>query len=157
MKDLGFRANTSEMIVYICTFTLLNTSQLRRWFHKNSNILKSYGELTKSYGLWTAVLLLFAGCVLTTSRDITVNPTDADVHIGIADTPYSILEVSAVNQLSNCTTLPGPASRNTEVESDCQPGATGRYVYVYMNTTALSTLNIFEVWIYGDRTGQSRK
>ena len=95
-------------------------------------------------------------CALTASLHVTVSPSDVDVHISLGHTPYSMLDVSYARQLPNCTSLHGPVPVDTEIESFCDPGASGRYIYVYLNTTVVSSLYVFEVWVYDDPVGEAR-
>ena len=95
-------------------------------------------------------------CALTASLHVTVSPSDVDVHTSLGHTPYSMLDVSYAGQLPNCTSLHGPVPVDTEIESFCDPGASGRYIYVYLNTTVVSSLYVFEVWVYDDPVGEAR-
>ena len=81
---------------------------------------------------------------------VTDYPLDADIHIGVGDTPYTILDASVPAQLSTCTTVPAPA-RGTDYQHECQSGASGRYVYMYTHgVPGENQLNIYEFQIYGD-------
>ena len=79
-----------------------------------------------------------------------MDPVTATFLIGISDTPYIRLEDTSIGQVSTCTfVLTGEASTNTNFDCQCQPGSTGRYVYVYMDES-VEYLYISEVQIYGD-------
>ena len=89
---------------------------------------------------WYACTLILA--------PLTVSPDAATIHIGISDTPYIRLADSIVGQLSICTSLTGT---DTILDCQCQPEATGRYVFVYMDESVGQThLHISEVQICGD-------
>ena len=90
---------------------------------------------------------------IPTFLSITVWPTGADIHIGVSDNPYTHLDASVAAQLSTCTSLPGPLADNIDIEGQCQSGALGRFVYVYMQGSSGSNdLLISEVEVYGDPT-----
>ena len=76
-----------------------------------------------------------------------------DIHIGIGDAAYSLLDASVANHLSKCTTLPGPWGIDTHIETiQCQPGASGRFLYVYMDyhrSWGYNQLRIREIQLYG--------
>ena len=71
-------------------------------------------------------------CVVM-SVPLTDTPYDG-VHIGLSENFYNRLDTSAVEQLHNCTSRFFIPHELTELECQCQPGATGRYCYVYIHT-----------------------
>ena len=73
------------------------------------------------------------------------------VHIGIDDTRHSFLNESIVEQMSKCTSFPVYWAWDAQLERQCQPGASGRYVYVYAHIHLFSGLAIRELQIYGGR------
>ena len=81
----------------------------------------------------------------------TVYPSDAVVHIGLSYNPYSLLnDPSDVEQMSNCTSLPGPLAQGVDLERQCQPGVSGRYIYVFIEgKIGNSQLDIWELQMYG--------
>ena len=82
-------------------------------------------------------------------------PLDAAVHIGLSDAPYTILDSSVAAHLSNCTTQPGPLRDYIFFEGQCQSGVSGRYVYVYRQDAL--QMNMHEIEIYGNSTGEVGK
>ena len=53
--------------------------------------------------------------------------------------------------MSNCTSLPGPLAQGIDLERQCQPGASGRYVYVFIEgRSGDSQLDIWEFQMYDD-------
>ena len=49
----------------------------------------------------------------------------------------------------NCTSLLGPLAQGIDLERQCQPGASGRYVYVFIEERLeYSQLDIWELQIY---------
>ena len=82
---------------------------------------------------------------------ITVYPSHAIVHIALSYGSYSDLTASDVEQMANCTSLPGPLAQGIDSERQCQPGATGRYVYVFIEgRSGDSQLDIWELQMYDD-------
>ena len=83
---------------------------------------------------------------------ITVYPSDAVVHIGLSYNSYNLLNASSdVEQMSNCTSLPGPLAQGIDLEHQCQPGASGRYVYVFIEgRSGNNQLDIWELQMYDD-------
>ena len=80
---------------------------------------------------------------------------DAAVHISLDDAPYTILESSVAAQLAGCTTVPGPLMEYMLFEGQCQSGVSGRYVYVYRQDA--TRMDIHEIEIYGNLTGEVGK
>ena len=76
-------------------------------------------------------------------------PLDAAVHIGLSDTPYTILDSSVAAQLSDCTTLPGPLTNNMSFMGQCQSEVSGRYVYVYREGS--TRMDLTEIQIYSTK------
>ena len=88
---------------------------------------------------------------IPTFLSVTVWPSGADIHIGVSDSPYTHLDASVAAQLSTCTSLSGPVACDIDIEGQCQSGALGRFVYVYMQGSSGSNqLLISEVEVYGD-------
>ena len=53
--------------------------------------------------------------------------------------------------MSNCTSLPGPLAQGIDLEHQCQPGASGHYVYVFIEgRLGNSQLDILELQMYDD-------
>ena len=79
-------------------------------------------------------------------------PSDAVVHIGLSYNSYSLLNAPVdVEQMSNCISLPGPLAQGIDLERQCQPGASGRYVYVFIERrSGNSQLDIWELQMYDD-------
>ena len=81
---------------------------------------------------------------------VTVQPS-VDIHIRVSDRPRASLDASVAAQLSICTDLPPGVGANIEFERQCQPGTSGRYVYVYMQGgPGTNRMNVYEVEVYGD-------
>ena len=81
---------------------------------------------------------------------ITVFPNDATVYIGLSSSSHTLLEASDVEQMSNCTSLPGPLPQGIDLERQCQLGALGRYVYVFIEgRIGDNQLDIWELQMYG--------
>ena len=88
---------------------------------------------------------------------VTAIPYAMDIHIGLGDTPYTSINASVATQLSDCTTLSGPVTRDTDLERQCQSGASGRYGYVYtQGVSGTNYLNTYEFKIYGDPAVETR-
>ena len=96
---------------------------------------------------WSHLLIL----IMYSLVPITVYPSHATVHIGLSSSPYSFLTASNVEQMDNCTSLPGPLAQGIDFERQCQPGATGHYVYVFIEgRSGDSQLDIWELQMYDD-------
>ena len=89
-------------------------------------------------------------CLLT-FVSVTVYPVGADIHIGVSDSPYTHLDASVAAQLSACTSLPDPLVVGIDINGQCQSGAIGRFVYVYVQSNSGgNSLMITEAEVYGD-------
>ena len=88
---------------------------------------------------------------------IPVTPTDANIHIAFSDTPYTTLDASVAKLLANCTSLPGPVTRYTDLDLQCQAGAIGRYVYAYtQGVVGNNRMDVLEIAVYGYPTPLTR-
>ena len=84
-----------------------------------------------------------------------MRPNTDPVHIGLGDTPYSVMEASVAGQLSVCT--PPPVSLGQIKEYQCQPGTSGRYVYVYwQGIPKPNEVDLSEIMVYGEPDAETR-
>ena len=76
----------------------------------------------------------------------------AEVHVRLGDVPYSYLDTPVVSQLYHCTSFIFPTYDNVIVyiERQCQPGTSGRYVYLYI-VGRLAHSNIYNIQMYGGK------
>ena len=83
---------------------------------------------------------------------IPVYPRDAAIHIGLSYNSYSLLTASNVEQMSNCTSIPGPVAQGIDLERQCQSGVSGHYVYVFIEGRLRDKqlLDIWELQMYAD-------
>ena len=75
---------------------------------------------------------------------------EAEVHVRLGDVPYSYLDTPIVNQLYHCTSFLVPTYDYVDIERQCQPGTSGRYVYWYI-VGRLAHADIYNIQMYGGK------
>ena len=75
-----------------------------------------------------------------------LDTTDEIIGIALGGIPYWDIDAVIAHQLSNCTSLRGSLIIGPKRVCQCRPGASGRYVYVYIIEDMSPRL--FEVEIY---------
>ena len=92
-------------------------------------------------------------CYKSLFWSFSVYPSGArNLYIGVGDAAYNLLDASVASHLSKCNILLGPVAIDTDLEIQCQPGASGRFLYVYMEYFSIVSTNdmhVREIQIYG--------